>query len=90
MTDTKDLRHEAVAPEIETLDCSGLLCPLPVYQAALVLNRLTAGERLRLITTDPGALRDVPAMARQRGDALLSVVEEESRQIFELEKGSST
>jgi len=29
-------------------------------------------------------------MARQRGDALLSVVEEESRQIFELEKGSST
>ena len=90
MTDTKDVRYEAAAPEIETLDCSGLLCPMPVYQAALILNRLTAGERLRLITTDPGALRDVPAMARQRGDALLSVVEEESRQIFELEKGSST
>jgi tRNA 2-thiouridine synthesizing protein A len=90
MTDTKDLRQEAAAPEIETLDCSGLLCPLPVYQAALVLNRLAAGERLRLITTDPGALLDVPAMARQRGDTLLSVVEEQGRQTFELEKGSST
>jgi TusA-related sulfurtransferase len=49
---------------------------LPVYQAALVLNRLTTGERVRLITTDPGALRDVPAMARQRGDTLLSVIDE--------------
>lgn len=90
MTDITDLRQETAASVTETLDCSGLLCPLPVYQAALVLNRLAAGERLRLITTDPGALRDVPAMARQRGDTLLSVDEEDARQIFVLEKGSSS
>jgi tRNA 2-thiouridine synthesizing protein A len=90
MTETQHLRETAVVPEKETLDCSGLLCPLPVYQAALVLNRLTAGDRLRLITTDPGALRDVPAMARQRGDTLHSVVEEEGRQVFILEKGGTS
>lgn len=75
--------------EVTDLDCSGLLCPLPVYKAALVLNKLDKGEVLRLVTTDPGALRDIPAMARQRGDTLVEVVEEDGKQVFVLRKGSS-
>lgn len=72
----------------ETLDTSGLLCPLPVYKAGLVLNRLAAGEVLHIITTDPGALEDIPALARQRGDALLGTDNQGSRQLFWIEKGS--
>lgn len=75
--------------EVTDLDCSGLLCPLPVYKAALVLNQLDDGEVLRLVTTDPGALRDIPAMARQRGDTLVEVVEEDGKQVFVVKKGSS-
>jgi tRNA 2-thiouridine synthesizing protein A len=75
--------------EATDLDCSGLLCPLPVYQAALVLNKLNDGAVLRLVTTDPGALRDIPAMARQRGDTLVEVVEEDGKQVFVVKKGSS-
>ena len=71
----------------ETLDCSGLLCPLPVYKAALVLNQLGPGQVLELVTTDPGALEDIPAMARQRGDAVLDVVQEGRTQRFLVEKG---
>ena len=71
----------------ETLDCSGLLCPLPVYKAALVLNRLEPGQVLELVTTDPGALEDIPAMARQRGDAVLEVVKDDRTQRFLVEKG---
>jgi tRNA 2-thiouridine synthesizing protein A len=75
--------------EVETieLDCTGLLCPLPVYKAALALGRLQPGERLRLITTDPGALQDVPAMARQRSDTLVSVDSTAGHQTFVIEKG---
>ena len=75
--------------EVETieLDCTGLLCPLPVYQAALALGKLQPGERLRLITTDPGALQDIPAMARQRRDTLVSVDSTAGRQTFVIEKG---
>ncbi len=69
------------------LDCTGLLCPLPVYKAALVLNQLNDGDLLRLVTTDPGALRDIPAMAKQRGDTLLEVVEADGRQSFLISKG---
>ncbi|MBT8214877.1 MAG: sulfurtransferase TusA family protein [Acidimicrobiia bacterium] len=72
-----------------TLDTSGLLCPLPVYKAAMALNGLTAGEVLELTTTDPGALEDIPALARQRGDMLLKAEDRSSTQVFWIEKGSS-
>ena len=71
----------------ETLDCSGLLCPLPVYKAGIVLNRLEDGQVLELVTTDPGALADIPAMARQRGDSVLDVSETEGTQRFLVKKG---
>lgn len=74
--------------EVTDLDCSGLLCPLPVYKAALVLNKLDEGQVLRLVTTDPGALRDIPAMARQRGDTLVEVLENDGKQVFVVKKGS--
>lgn len=73
----------------DTLDCSGLLCPLPVYKAALALGKLNAGDVLQLITTDPGALEDIPAMARQRGDTLLATEDSGTTQVFYLEKGVS-
>jgi tRNA 2-thiouridine synthesizing protein A len=71
-----------------TLDCTDLLCPLPVYKAGVALDRLEDGETLRLICTDPGSLEDVPAMARQRGDTLLSTDRNGGRQVFVLRKGS--
>lgn len=73
----------------ETLDCTGLLCPLPVYKAGIVLGRLSPGEVLKLITTDPGALEDVPALARQRGDILIATDKGPGAQTFWLQKGGS-
>ncbi len=72
------------------LDCSGLLCPLPVYKAALVLNKLEDGALLRLVTTDPGALEDIPAMTRQRQDTLVSVEEGAENQTFLIRKGTTS
>lgn len=69
------------------LDASGLLCPLPVYKAALVLKGLGSGEVLELTCTDPGSLADIPALARQRGDILLGVEEQDTTQVFWIQKG---
>lgn len=82
--DTTESTGKVVA---ERLDCSGLLCPLPVYKAGIVLNRLEEGQILELITTDPGALEDIPAMARQRGDSILDITDGEGDQRFLIEKG---
>lgn len=72
----------------DVLDTSGLLCPLPVYKAALALGRLDVGQILQLICTDPGSLEDIPAMARQRGDVLVATVEEGGTQKFWIQKGT--
>ncbi len=69
------------------LDCSGLLCPLPVYKASVALKSLAPGEVLELICTDPGAASDIPAMARQLGDTLLATEETAGTFRFWVEKG---
>lgn len=73
-----------------TLDTSGLLCPLPVYKAAMALKQLNPGQVLELICTDPGSLEDIPAMTRQRGDRLLGSDDRGETQTFWIEKGVTT
>ena len=75
-----------VSPD-SRLDTSGLLCPLPVYKAALALKGIEDGQILELICTDPGSLADIPAMARQRGDHIVSVDDQGSTQVFWIRKG---
>jgi tRNA 2-thiouridine synthesizing protein A len=75
----------ALTADVE-LDCKGLLCPLPVYQAARALAPLRRGQVLRIECTDPGSLADFPALARQRGDTLLLGLEQNGVQIFYLRK----
>lgn len=82
-----EVTHERVDVE---LDASGLLCPLPVYQASLALRQLSPGQVLRLITTDPGAVEDIPALARQTGNTLLATERHEDRHLFWIEKGART
>ena len=75
----------AVRADLE-LDCKGLLCPLPVYRSSQALNRLRAGQILRVECTDPGSLADFPALARQRNLTLLSASEQGGVQVFHLRK----
>lgn len=73
---------------VATLDTSGLLCPLPVYKAALALKGIQPGEVLELICTDPGSLADIPALARQTGARIVASKEDPDTQVFWIEKGS--
>ncbi len=79
-----ELVHERVDLE---LDVSGLLCPLPVYRASLALDQLSPGQVLRVVTTDPGSLEDIPALARQTGNTLLAAERGEDHQVFWIAKG---
>ncbi len=80
--------HTNIPDTHETLDTSGLLCPLPVYKAGIVLGRLEPGQVLELICTDPGSLEDIPAMARQRGDTLVASEDHGGTQRFWIQKGA--
>lgn len=70
MTDT----FAEPAADLE-VDASGLKCPLPILRAKKALAQLQSGQVLKVITTDPHALRDFQAFAKQTGNALEGQVE---------------
>lgn len=57
--------------ENETLDTSGLLCPLPVLKARKRLKAMAPGAVLRLIATDPAAVIDIPHFCAESGHTFL-------------------
>ncbi len=57
--------------ELVVVDASGLTCPLPLLKAKQALNKMTAGQQLRVIATDQGSVRDFQVFAEQSGHVLL-------------------
>ena len=55
----------------QTLDACGLNCPLPLLKAKQALNKLSVGQVLSIICTDPGSVRDFKVFADQSGHRLL-------------------
>lgn len=69
------------------LDARGLNCPLPILRAKKALAGLAPGETLQVIATDPGAVKDFEAFARQTGSGLLESTEANGEFVFVLQKG---
>ena len=57
------------------LDTRGLNCPLPILKAKKALADMASGEVLKVVSTDPGSMRDFQAFAKQTGNELLSSAE---------------
>lgn len=53
------------------LDTRGLNCPLPILKAKKALADMHSGEVLKVVSTDPGSMRDFKAFARQTGNELV-------------------
>lgn len=70
----------------KVLDCSGLLCPLPVVKTAKAIKEIAIGQVLQLIATDPGAPPDMQAWSRQTGHTLLDSHEENGKYIFHFQR----
>lgn len=59
-----------------TLDCKGLPCPMPVVKLAQEIPKMTVGQVIEVLTTDPGSLADFPAWAKTTGHAILDTKQE--------------
>ena len=70
----------------ETLDARGLLCPLPVLRARKAMQKLRTGDVLKLIATDPGAVRDVDALCEATGHVLLGREDTAGEFVFRIRK----
>lgn len=73
-------------PTDRELDCTGLICPLPVLRARKALQSLDVGQVLRVLATDPAAPRDFDAFCAATGHALLNSTVDGDRFCFRIRK----
>jgi tRNA 2-thiouridine synthesizing protein A len=71
----------------ELLDASGLSCPLPLLKAKQTLNRMEAGQVLKVIATDAGSIRDFKAYTDQSDHVLLESFTESEPFVYFIRRG---
>jgi len=57
------------------IDAQFMKSPLPVLRAAKALRAMQAGDKLRVLATDPGTLHDFRDFCRHTGHALVGTSE---------------
>lgn len=72
--------------EDQVLDCSGLLCPMPIVKTTKAIKELQPGQILKVIATDAGYPPDVEAWSRQTGNAVLTSIAQDGRFIVFIQK----
>jgi tRNA 2-thiouridine synthesizing protein A len=70
----------------QELDARGLNCPLPILRTKKALVTLTSGQVLKVISTDPGSVKDMQAFSKQTGNELLSSAEVAGEFVFFLQR----
>ncbi len=68
------------------LDARGLNCPLPILRAKKALAEVTSGQVLKILSTDPGSVKDFAAFAKQTGNELLESNETNGEYTFLMRK----
>jgi tRNA 2-thiouridine synthesizing protein A len=66
----------------DTLDATGLLCPLPVLKAAKRLREMASGQVLEMRADDPAAIVDVPHFCAEQGHEMLNATDDDGVQVY--------
>ena len=70
----------------ETLDTSGLNCPLPILKTKKAISALDAGVLLKVVATDPGSVKDISSFCQQTGHELVESSEDNGQFHFLIRK----
>jgi tRNA 2-thiouridine synthesizing protein A len=68
------------------LDAKGLKCPLPVLKARKAMREVPAGGVLRVLATDPGAVKDFEHFCKTTGHLLLDRHQDQGTLVFDIRK----
>ncbi len=70
---------------MHTLDARRLLCPMPVIRVQQMIETLQAGDQIKAICTDPGAMHDIPAWAKVHGHKTIEICQQDYEYIIVIE-----
>jgi len=65
-----------IKPDV-TLDCFGLTCPMPIFNATQQLKKMAVGQVLEVLATDEGIVADMPGWCEKTGNEYLGSEEED-------------
>ncbi len=71
------------------VDAKNLNCPLPILRCKKGLSDMLPNQTLKIMTTDPGSVKDFEAFCKQTGHVLLELDEQEDAFTFYIKKQSS-
>lgn len=72
--------------DLVEVDATGLACPMPLLLAKRAMNVMQVGQRLRVLATDQGTVRDFRVFAEQSGHLLLDSAATDGIYSYLLEK----
>lgn len=87
-TNEKPGKPATAAPH-KTLDCLGLYCPEPLFQAREQIDALQPGEILEVLADDPAAEEDLQRFARRTGNEVISLEKNENVLRILIKKGTN-
>lgn len=70
------------------LDLKGLKCPLPVLKTRKAMGRLASGARVRVISSDPMSVIDIPHFCQEAGHRLIERTGDDDLHVFLIERGA--
>jgi tRNA 2-thiouridine synthesizing protein A len=73
-------------PSDQTLDCSGMACPMPILKTKKAVDALQLGQVLKMIATDPGSTSDMQAWTEKTGHQLVASENEGEKFIFYIKR----
>lgn len=74
--------------EDRLVDARDLMCPMPVMAATKAMRLLAPGQVLKVLATDRGSLKDIPAWADANGDELLDSGQDGGAFVFYVRKAA--
>jgi len=80
------MKNETSCATEHSLDARGLNCPLPILRTRKALKDLSNGDMLRIISSDPGSVKDMESFCNQTGNELVENVSEDGEFHFVIRK----
>lgn len=71
---------------MDILDVTGLACPLPILRTKKALKNVAQGGLLKVVATDPGAVKDMGVFCRQTGNELVEWADEGGTYTFVIKR----
>ena len=71
----------------KVIDVWGLYCPEPVFRTKIEIERLTIGDKLKVLSDDPESEEDISRWVKRTGHELISINKREKDLEFLIRKG---